>query len=405
MHENREISCTSWLQDQDRSAKAKNRTADTHVREKSDCAVLPVNQPNKEGQPFAEVGGGRAQIEENIVRSRMSQGLRGVRKAATERKQDRFTALLHHLTISLLRDSFYALQRRAAPGVDGVTWREYEIGLEDRLLDLHNRVHRRAYRAQPSRRVYIPKADGRQRPLGIAALEDKLVQQAVVTILNQIYGVDFKGFSYGFRPGRSPHQALDALNVGIFRKRVNWVLDADIRGFFDNMSHEWTMKFIEHRVTDRRMLGLIQKWMKAGVSEDGQWAETSVGTPQGAVVTPLTQKVTFSSNAYGNEFSCGMFTGYTLDELERVGYFTFENGADKLSTWHMIRAHLDFAVMGRYNANAPSNLPLRTSRNQGLHLFSSRYRESDFGEQMLEISLGESGAATVTGFPVLGQLA
>jgi RNA-directed DNA polymerase len=198
MHENREISCTSWSKDQDRSAKAINRTADVHVQEKSDCAVVPMNQPNKEGQPSAEVGEGRAQIEENIARShmcptqsgkRMSQGLRGVRKAATERKQERFTALLHHVTVDLLRDSFYALQRQAAPGVDGVRWREYEAGLEDRLVDLHNRVHRRAYRAQPSRRVYIPKADGRQRPLGIAALEDKIVQQAVVTILNQIYEV------------------------------------------------------------------------------------------------------------------------------------------------------------------------------------------------------------------------
>jgi RNA-directed DNA polymerase len=195
MHENREISCTSWSTDQDRSAKAINRTADVNVQEKSDCAVVPVNQPNKEVQTSAEVGEGRAQIEENIARSntpptqsgkRMSQGLRGVRQAATERKQERFTALLHHVTVDLLRDSFYALQRRAAPGVDGVTWREYETGLEDRLVDLHNRVHRRAYRAQPSRRVYIPKADGRQRPLGIAALEDKIVQQAVVTILNQI---------------------------------------------------------------------------------------------------------------------------------------------------------------------------------------------------------------------------
>ena len=163
--------------------------------------------------------------------------------------------------------------------------------LEDRLADLHGRVHRGAYRAQPSRRVYIPKADGRQRPLGIAAVEDKIVQQAVVTILNQIYEVDFKGFSYGFRPGRSPHQALDALTVGIQRKKVNWVLDADIRGFFDNMSHEWTMKFIEHRVADRRILRLIQKWLKAGVSEDGQWSETKQGTPQGAVVSPLLANV------------------------------------------------------------------------------------------------------------------
>jgi RNA-directed DNA polymerase len=279
MHENREISCTSWSSDQDRSAKAINRTADMNVREKSDCAVVPVNQPNQEVPTSAEVGEGRAQIEENIVQShmsptqsgkRMSQGLRGVRQVATERKQERFTALLHHLSVNLLRDSFHALKRQASPGVDGVTWQEYATGWEDHLRDLHSRVHRGAYRASPSRRVYIPKADGRQRPLGIAALEDKIVQQAVVTILIQIYEVDFKGFSYGFRPGRDPHQALDALYVGILRKRVNWVLDADIRGFFDNMSHEWTMKFVEHRVADRRILRLIQKWLNAGVSEDGQ---------------------------------------------------------------------------------------------------------------------------------------
>ncbi len=221
----------------------------------------------------------------------MSQGLDGVRKAARERKQERFTALLHHLSVDLLRDSFHALKRGASPGVDGMTWQEYETGLEDRLVDLHSRVHRGAYRAQPSRRVYIPKADGRQRPLGIASLEDKIVQQAVVTILNQIYEVDFKGFSYGFRPGRSPHQALDALSVGITRKKVNWMLDADIRGFFDNLSHEWAVKFIEHRVADRRIIRLIQKWLQAGVSEDGQWSETSKGTPQGAVVSPLIANV------------------------------------------------------------------------------------------------------------------
>ena len=300
MHENRESSWASWLAQQDRSAKAINRTADMNVQEQSDCAVVPMNQPNKEGPPSAEVGEGRAQTEENIVPSnirltqsgnRMSQGLDGVRQAAKERKQERFTALLHHLTVDLLRDSFFALKRKAAPGVDGVTWQEYESGLEDRLVDLHSRVHRGTYRAQPSRRVYIPKPDGRQRPLGIATLEDKLVQQAAVTILNQIYEVDFQGFSYGFRPGRSPHQALDALYVGIQRKRVNWVLDADIRGFFDNVSHDWALQFIEHRVADRRMLRLIQKWLKAGVSEDGQWSETEVGTPQGAVVSPLLANV------------------------------------------------------------------------------------------------------------------
>ncbi len=296
MHENREISNTPSASSGGRSEKAINRNADMHVLEKSHRAVVPVSHPNKAVQTAAEGEEGRAQMEENTVQShmhltqsgkRMSQGLNGVRKAAKERKQERFTSLLHHLNIDLLRDSFYALKRHAAPGVDGVRWSEYESGLEDRLIDLHSRVHRGTYRAQPSRRVYIPKADGRQRPLGIAALEDKIVQQAVVTILNQIYEVDFKGFSYGFRPGRSPHQALDALSVGICRKKVNWVLDADIRGFYDNLSHAWAMKFIEQRVADRRILRLIQKWLKAGVSEDGQWSETKKGTPQGAVVSPL----------------------------------------------------------------------------------------------------------------------
>src|ERR1700732_1691708 len=300
MHEKRQISSAPWSDDQGRSAKAMSRTADMHALEKSDCAVVPVKQPNKEGRPSAEAVEGRAQTKENIGQShmhptqsgkRVSQGLDGVRRTAREKKQERFTALLHHLSIELLRDSFCALQRRASPGVDGVTWQEYEAGLEDRLIDLHSRVHRETYLAMPSRRVFIPKANGRQRPLGIAALEDKIVQQAVVTILNQIYEGDFKGFSYGFRPGRSPHQALDALTVGIQRKRVNWVLDADIRGFFDNMSHEWTMKFLEHRVADRRVLRLIQKWLKAGVSDDGQWSESKVGTPQGAVVSPLLANV------------------------------------------------------------------------------------------------------------------
>ena len=272
-----------------------------NTSEGSDRVIVPVNRPNKEDAYSAEVGEGRTRTEENIVRVShepdteqeifVSQGLSGVRRVAKERKQERFTALLHHVTVDLLRDSYYALRRKAAPGVDGVTWKEYETGLEDRIVDLNGRVHRGAYRAQPSRRVYIPKADGRQRPLGVAALEDKIVQQAVVTILNEIYEVDFKGFSYGFRPGRSPHDALDALTAAIQWKRVNWVLDADIQGFFDNMSHEWTMKFIEHRVADPRILRLIQKWLRAGVSEDGQWSKTTVGTPQGAVVSPLLANV------------------------------------------------------------------------------------------------------------------
>jgi len=298
MHENRETS--SVFPTGNRSGKAERHKPDMYAGEESDRAVLPMKSPNNEVQASAEVAEGRARTKENIGQSHtspaqdgrgVSQGLAGVRKVAKERRQEKFTTLLHHLTTGLLRQSYYALKRNAAPGVDGVRWQEYEEGLENRLIDLKDRIHRGAYRAQPSRRVYIPKGDGRERPLGIAALEDKIVQQAVVTILNEIYEVDFRGFSYGFRPGRGPHQALDALNVGIQRKRVSWILDADIRGFFDNMSHEWTMQFVQHRVADKRVLRLIQKWLKAGVSEDGEWSETKVGTPQGAVVSPLLANV------------------------------------------------------------------------------------------------------------------
>ena len=225
-----------------RLEKAMSQKSNMHVDGESDGRVVPTKCPNKGGQPSAEGVEGRRPTKENIeqataprTQSRTSElsGLLGVRKAARKDKRTRFTALLHHVTVDLLRESFYALKREAAPGVDGVTWREYETDLDERLADLHGRVHRGTYRAQPSKRAYIPKADGRQRPLGIAALEDKIVQQAVVTVLNQIYEEDFLGFSYGFRPGRSQHDALDALWVGIMRKRVNWVLDADIRGFFD----------------------------------------------------------------------------------------------------------------------------------------------------------------------------
>jgi group II intron reverse transcriptase/maturase len=204
----------------------------------------------------------------------------------------RFTSLLHHVDEVLLRDAYLALNRDATPGVDGVTWQEYGEGLEERLRNLKDRVHGGTYRAEPSKRTYIPKADGRMRPLGIASLEDKIVQHAVVTVLNQIYEVDFQGFSYGMRPGRNQHQALDALWVAFMQKKnVNWVLDADIRGFFDAIDHGWMMKFLEHRIADRRILRLIQKWLRAGVSEDGKWSKTTVGTPQGAVISPLLANV------------------------------------------------------------------------------------------------------------------
>jgi RNA-directed DNA polymerase len=217
----------------------------------------------------------------------VSQGLASVRKAARQDKKVRFTALLHHLTVDRLRESFYALKRKAAPGVDGVTWQEYEPDLQEHLTDLHSRVHCGTYRAKPSRRVYIEKADGRQRPLGIAALEDKIVQQAVVTVLNQIYEEDFLGLSYGFRPGRSQHQALDALSYALQYTKVSYVLDADIRGFFDNLDKSWLIKFVEHRVADPRILRLIRKWLSAGVMEEGKWSEATSGTPQGSVASPM----------------------------------------------------------------------------------------------------------------------
>ena len=238
--------------------------------------------------------------KENIVESntrptqsgeRVSQGLHGVRERARKNKQERFTALLHHVTPEQLRESFYALKRKAAAGVDGVTWQEYATGLEDRLEDLHGRVHRGGYQAQPSKRQWIPKANGKQRPLGIAALEDKIVQQAVETVLNAIYEEDFRGFSYGFRPGRSQHMGLDALYVAIKRKRVNWILDLDLKSFFDNISHEKLIQLIEKRIADPRVLRLIQKWLKAWVIEDGAWSETEAGTPQGAVISPLLSNV------------------------------------------------------------------------------------------------------------------
>ena len=268
-----------------------------HESKKSDLAVVAVKPTNKAGGiPAAEPVEPRAGAEGNVDqqsthraqnRARVSQALGRVRQAAKARKKERFTGLLHHVNLDLLRLSFYALKRDAAPGADGVTWQDYEANLESNLQSLHSRVHRGAYRAQPSRRKYISKPDGRQRPLGIAAVEDKVVQRAVVAVLNAIYEEDFMGFSYGFRPKRSPHDALDALIVGIHRKRVNWILDLDVRDFFGTVSHEWLIRFLEHRIGDERVLRLIRKWLKAGVLEEGVVTDSETGTPQGATVSPL----------------------------------------------------------------------------------------------------------------------
>ena len=267
-----------------------------HGGGESYSGVLPAKQPNKSGKPPAEVVEERPLTKENMdqpnlyrTQSRESgrNGLDRVREAARRDGKLRFTALLHHVTVDLLRDSYHSLKKQAAPGVDGTTWEEYGQDLETRLRDLHGRIHRGAYRAKPSRRVWVPKSDGRQRPLGIAALEDKVVQYAVGTVLNQIWEEDFLGFSYGFRPGRSQHDALDALYVGITRKKVSWVLDLDIRAFFDQIEHSWMIKFVEHRIGDRRIVRMIQKWLKAGVMEQGRLDETKEGTPQGAVISPI----------------------------------------------------------------------------------------------------------------------
>src|SRR5215208_2727448 len=267
-----------------------------HGHEKSDLAIVAAKPTNKAEQSAAEPVERRAGTKGNAgqqstyrTQSRISvtQALERIRKVARARKKERFTALFHHLSIEQLEDSFDELKQNAAPGVDGLTWEAYDADLERNLADLHSRLHRGAYRALPSRRMYIPKSDGRQRPLAVAALEDKIVQRAVVALLNAIYEEDFLGISYGFRPGRGTHDALDALCVGIDSRKVSWILDADIRTFFDTMNQEWLIRFVEHRIGDRRIIRLIRKWLKAGVMEDGIVTVSDRGTGQGAVISPL----------------------------------------------------------------------------------------------------------------------
>ena len=275
------------------------------AREKSDLPEVAEKRANKAASAAAELVERRGRAKENAElqstvrtqgREAVSQAQIRIREAVSRNRQGKLTALLHHINIDVLRASFFGLKKSAAPGVDEMTWTEYAKHLEANLPGLHARVHTGAYRALPSRRKYIPKADGRQRPLGIAAIEDKIVQAAVVAILTPIYESEFLGFSYGFRPKRNQHQALDALAFGLGKRRINWVLDCDVQSFFDKVSRDWLIRFVEHRIGDRRIIRLIAKWLTAGVLEDGRVIETEEGTPQGAVMTPRTQKVTSALN-------------------------------------------------------------------------------------------------------------
>ena len=267
---------------------------------KSDSSIVPAKPANKVERSTAELVEGddgtkrNAELQSTVrtqSREAVSQAQARIRGAVTGNEKEKLTALLHHVSIGVLRWAFFNIKKQAAPGVDGLTWVDYAADLDRNLTDLHARVHSGAYRALPSRRRYIPKADGKQRPLGIAALEDKIVQAAVVAILTPIYEAEFLGFSYGFRPGRGQHDALDALAYGINARKINWILDADLSRFFDTLSREWLIRFVEHRIGDRRIIRLIQKWLKAGVLEDGRLIETTEGTPQGSVASPLLANV------------------------------------------------------------------------------------------------------------------
>ncbi len=271
-----------------------------HDSEQSESPIVAMKSPNKAEGTVAEAMERRGDAKRNALQATtrqtpswesVSPGLERVRESARTNPKLRFTSLLHHITPDLLRVAYLSLKRKAAPGIDGVTWDAYGEDLESKLNELHGRIHRGAYRALPSRRRMIPKPDGRERPLGIASLEDKIVQRAVVEVLNAIYEADFLGFSYGFRPKRSQHDALDALAFAIEKKKVNWILDADLRSYFDTVNHEWLLRFLEVRIGDRRIIRLIRKWLKAGVMVDGITSATVVGTPQGAVASPLLSNI------------------------------------------------------------------------------------------------------------------
>ena len=342
----------------------------TYGRGKSGSAIVAEKPMNKVGQPAAESVEQRAEAEGNASqrstdrtqgRVDVSQALVRIRKVARDRKKERFTALFHHLSVDLLEEAFFELKEDAAPGVDRLTWKDYEAELERNLEDLHSRLHRGAYRALPSRRVYIPKPDGRQRPLAVAALEDKIVQRATAAVLNAIYEEDFLGFSYGFRPGRGTHDALDALCVGITSRKVNFILDADIRSFFDTVSQEWLIRFVEYRIGDRRIVRLIRKWLKAGILEDGVVTVSGRGTGQGAVISPLLANI---------------YLHYVLD-LWAERWRRREAAGDMI----IVRYADDFIVGFQYESDARRFLDLMRERLRefALSLHPDKTRLIEFG--------------------------
>ena len=342
----------------------------TYGRGKSGSAIVAEKPMNKVGQPAAELVEQRAEAEGNASqrstdrtqgRVDVSQALVRIRKVARDRKKERFTALFHHLSVDLLEEAFFELKEDAAPGVDRLTWKDYEAELERNLEDLHSRLHRGAYRALPSRRVYIPKPDGRQRPLAVAALEDKIVQRATAAVLNAIYEEDFLGFSYGFRPGRGTHDALDALCVGTTSRKVNFILDADIRSFFDTVSQEWLIRFVEYRIGDRRIVRLIRKWLKAGILEDGVVTVSGRGTGQGAVISPLLANI---------------YLHYVLD-LWAERWRRREAAGDMI----IVRYADDFIVGFQYESDARRFLDLMRERLRefALSLHPDKTRLIEFG--------------------------
>jgi RNA-directed DNA polymerase len=337
--------------------------------------IVLSKQPNEslggpkeavEGRPLTEGNMGEPNSSRTQSREIEPRGLDRVREAAKRDKGLKFTALLHHVNVERLRSSYQSLKKEAAAGVDGMTWEEYGGALEERITDLHGRIHRGAYQAKPSRRVWIPKTDGRQRPLGITALEDKIVQHAVGTVLSQIWEEDFLGFSYGFREGRSQHDALDALCVGITRRKVNWILDLDIKSFFDRIEHDWMIRFIEHRVGDQRVVRLMRKWLKAGVMEGGRWFETKEGTPQGAVISPLL---------------ANLYLHYVLDVWAKVW-------REKVAQGDMVIVrYADDAVLGfQHREDAERFLGQLEERLQkfGLELHPDKTRLIEFGRYAAE---------------------